>query len=113
MASNGTTVTGYHEDDTVDGEDHRTFRVISTNGLVSFYNSASNAYLTVNNEKGVVEGGANPQQFYLGNVGGGNYVIRLPDRDAVWVLNNPSDGTQISVAPDSGDDRGYWSLMRA
>jgi hypothetical protein len=27
MASNGTTVTGYHEDDTVDGEDHRTVRM--------------------------------------------------------------------------------------
>jgi hypothetical protein len=23
--------------------------------------------------------------------------IRLPDRDAVWVLNNPSDGTQVCL----------------
>ncbi|KAJ8585176.1 hypothetical protein M405DRAFT_936212 [Rhizopogon salebrosus TDB-379] len=79
MASDGTTVTGYQEDNTAAGENHRTFMVTNTDGLVTFFNSTSGTYLTANSEKGVVEGGTNPQQFYLSNPGQGKFAIKLPN----------------------------------
>ncbi|KAJ8585173.1 hypothetical protein M405DRAFT_844701 [Rhizopogon salebrosus TDB-379] len=113
MASDGITVTGYHEDNTAAGETHRTFTVTNTDGLVTFFNSTSGTYLTANSQRGVVEGGTNSQEFYLVDSGEGKFTIRLLDSSTVWVLNDPSDGSQISVTQDSGDDNGYWRLIRA
>ncbi|KAJ8583821.1 hypothetical protein M405DRAFT_936996 [Rhizopogon salebrosus TDB-379] len=113
----GTEIMGHHEDDTASGINNRTFELTVIDqvaSLVTLKNKTSGTYATINQEKGVVEGG--PEQvLQLSTQDGSSYVIHPKDVDFVWILKDKKDWTPITAAAAPADPENktkYWRFEK-
>lgn len=79
--------------------------------LATFYDTATELYLGVDQTDAKVKGYTDPQVFQLYNARDGSFEIRVPNGDKMWVLEDGGDWTPITVQATAGSDGEYWRFV--